>query len=65
MVGDCYYLAGIAALAEFPDRIKKILATPYKNKAGIYGLNVYVRGIPTLLLVDDYVPLYYSSPAFA
>jgi hypothetical protein len=57
-------LAGIAALAEFPDRVSKVLATPYKNKAGIYALNVWVRGIPTLLLLDDFVPLS-SSPYFA
>lgn len=60
-VGDCYYLAGIASLAEFPERISRVLATPDVNAAGIYAFNVYVRGIPTLLVIDDYLPLYYSN----
>jgi hypothetical protein len=55
-VGDCYYLAGIASIAEVPSRIEKILATPNANKAGIYGLNVWVRSIPTLIFVDDMLP---------
>lgn len=28
-------------------------------------MNVYIRGVPTTYYVDDYIPFYGSSPAFA
>ena len=45
-LGDCYYLCSVSAVAETPDRIKKIFLTQTYNKAGIFALTVYVRGIP-------------------
>jgi len=58
-------MSGIAALAEFPERVNNLLATPYKNPAGVIAFNVWVRGLPTILVVDDYVPVGNSGPAFA
>lgn len=65
MVGDCYYLAGIAALAEFPERIDYNLATKTRNSAGLVALNVWVRGVPIQFVIDDNIPFWYSTPAFA
>lgn len=64
-VGDCYYLAGIAALAELPERLDYNLITKSKNAAGLISLNVWVRGIQTQLVIDDSIPFYGSEPAFA
>jgi hypothetical protein len=58
-------LSGIAAITEFPERANNLLATPYKNPAGVIAFNVWVRGLPTILVVDDYVPVGNSGPAFA
>ncbi|CDW87377.1 calpain family cysteine protease containing protein [Stylonychia lemnae] len=55
-LGDCYYLAGIAALAEVNSRFEKAFVNPEVNWAGIYAFNVYIRGIPHVIVVDDAVP---------
>ena len=54
-LGDCYYLGGIASIAEDEDRIKKVFVNEQKNSAGIYAFNVYVRGLPTIVTVDESV----------
>ena len=35
-LGNCYFLSGIASLAEFPDRVKRIFLTQEPNDAGVY-----------------------------
>lgn len=66
MVGDCYFLAGIEATSEYPTRIKYNIITKNQTTAGLFALNVWVRGIPIQLVVDDFIPFYYSTtPAFA
>ena len=56
MLGVCYLLAAVSALAEFPDRVRKIFVNQESNKYGIYGLNFVIQGIPTEVVVDDYIP---------
>ena len=36
--GDCYFLASLSALAEYPDRIKRIFLTQEVNDAGCYAV---------------------------
>jgi len=36
MLGDCWFLASAAALAEHPDRIKKIFTNKKYDSAGIF-----------------------------
>jgi len=31
------------------------------NKNGLYGFNAYVRGIPTIVTVDDVLPYSYMN----
>jgi len=66
-VGDCYFLAGLSAVAEDQARLDKILVNHLNNWAGIYGANVHIRGIPYLIPVDDAVPAgkYGRTPTFA
>ncbi|CDW75517.1 calpain family cysteine protease containing protein [Stylonychia lemnae] len=66
-LADCYYLAGIAALAEVNSRFEKVFVNPEVNWAGIYAFNVFIRGIPHVIVVDDAVPagLTQKRPIFA
>ena len=60
-LGDCYYLSSCSAVVEDPNRVKKIFLTQSYNSAGIFAVTVYVRGKPTQVVVDDYLPFYYGS----
>ncbi|CDW79117.1 calpain family cysteine protease containing protein [Stylonychia lemnae] len=66
-LGDCYYLAGISAIAEINSRFVKIFVNPEINWAGLYAFNVYIKGIPQVVVVDDSIPAgdYGKSPVFA
>ncbi|CDW90945.1 calpain family cysteine protease containing protein [Stylonychia lemnae] len=66
-LGDCYFLAGISSLAEVNSRFEKIFVNPKVNWAGLYAFNVYIRGIPQVIVVDDAVPTgsKYTKPIFA
>lgn len=44
---------------------KAMWLTKQKNNAHAYGMNLYVRGKKTKILVDDYVPMVDNRPAFA
>ncbi|CDW74329.1 calpain family cysteine protease containing protein [Stylonychia lemnae] len=55
-IGDCYMLSGSAAVAEDNERFKQNFVSLEKNNAGIYGFNVWVRGIPFVQIIDDSVP---------
>ena len=55
-LGDCYFLAGIAAVSERDDRMTKVFVNEQPNNAGLYAFNVYIRGIPRVVVVDDNVP---------
>ena len=52
--GDCYFIASLAGVAEFPDLIRDVFTTtPDKNAAGIHGVRFFIRGKPWLVDVDD------------
>ncbi len=65
-LGDCYLLSAIAAIAEYPERIERILATKQMNREGIYGVNFCLNGIWQEVVIDDAFPCKKSSrkPAF-
>ncbi len=56
-LGDCYFLAAMAAFAEFPDRFKKVFLTKTLNNAGLMAMKVFVRGKPTDVVIDDQLPM--------
>ena len=65
-LGDCYFLAALSSLAEFPDRVKEMFVTKTINKAGIYMVRLFLNGNETLVTVDDHLPVQKSGkPAFA
>jgi calpain-15 len=57
-IGDCWFLSALAALAEWPDRIKRLVETKEISENGAYAVNLYVMGVPVRAVVDDYFPCY-------
>ena len=60
-LGDCYFLAGLASLTNQPERIASLLVTKEVNYTGIYQVQLFVNGLRTSIVVDDYVPVYKDS----
>jgi len=56
LLGVCYFLAAISAVAEFPSRVQKIFVNPDSNVHGVYGVTFYLQGVPTEVIIDDYFP---------
>jgi calpain-15 len=48
---------GMAAVAEKPGRIERIFLNEELSSNGIYGVQLYVLGVPTTVVIDDSVPL--------
>ncbi len=61
-LGNCYFLAALAGLAEVPKRVEAIFKTRTANKEGKYTVNFYLRGVPTTITVDDRFPCYNYRP---
>jgi hypothetical protein len=54
-LGDCYFLAGVAAVATNRKLIDKVFVIKNVSNAGVYAFNFWVRGIPTIVTIDDWV----------
>lgn len=52
LLGDCYFLSAISALAEWPHRIRAVFVTQTPNQAGIYTMRLYVNGEMMDVTVD-------------
>ena len=63
-LGDCYFLAGLAALAERPDRIFNLFLLTEVNKVKYYSVKMIYKGKWMTIDMDEYVPFLYGSPAF-
>jgi len=71
-IGNCWYIAAAAALAEFPDRLDKVVenahlensSTNDLNDVGIYAFNMYAVGVPITIIVDDYLPLVETTDGY-
>jgi hypothetical protein len=46
-------MAAINAASEIDDTFRKLFAVKQTNYAGVYAFNVFVRGVPTIITVDD------------
>lgn len=63
-LGDCYFLAGLAALAERPDRIFNLFLLREKNELSYYSVKLLYRGKWQIIDLDDSIPFVFSTPAF-
>ena len=64
-LGTCYYLAVLSSLAEVPLRVKSRFITQEVNSAGIFLVTLFINGVITPVIVDDYFPTKSDSPCFA
>lgn len=67
-MGDCYFLSTIAALAEWPERIRKLFMNKVypdwsledifssSSKYGCYFVNILDMGENKEVVMDDYFP---------
>lgn len=53
MLGDCYYLSAIAAIAEQEDRIKKLFLARKTNSEGVYCVALCINGMWEDVVLDD------------
>ena len=68
LIEDSYFLAPLASLALMDAPILKNIITQDYNAAGIFAAQVYIKGIPTVVTIDDYLavdPLTKNTPVFA
>mmetsp|Transcript_113939 Transcript_113939/g.226710 ORF Transcript_113939/g.226710 Transcript_113939/m.226710 type:complete len:820 (+) Transcript_113939:71-2530(+) len=58
LVGDCWLLSGIAAIAEFPSRIKRLFRETEISPTGLYHISMFDQsaGCWSWIPVDDYIP---------
>ena len=63
-LGDCYFLAGLAALAERPDRIFNLFLLAEINAVKYYSVKMIYKGKWMTIDMDEYIPYLYNSPAF-
>ena len=56
-LGDSYFLAAISALAERPERIKRLFITQEVQGNCCYRLSLFNLGIWTEYYIDDFVPV--------
>lgn len=61
----------MVAFAEDTERFKEIFVLKEVNELGIYAFNLFIRGRPMVVVVDDYIPFMQggtsteSMPVFA
>ena len=58
-------MSAVAALAEWPERFLQVFGTDTYNEEGIFVINAYIRGVPVVYTVDDYLPFYNDKLVFA
>lgn len=56
-VGDCWFLAAASALAEVPDRLKRVVWNDGIDKNGAYRFNFWVKNKWHGVNVDDRLPV--------
>ena len=54
--GNQYFVAVLDSLTDHDERIDKCMVTKEVNDAGIYQIKMFVNGLRTSIVVDDYVP---------
>ena len=60
-LGDCYFLASIASLVQYPYLIYQIFKTKNINKEGYFELIFFIDGKYQIIIVDDYLPVYIKT----
>ena len=65
-LGDCWFLAAAAALAEHPERIQRIIVNSDFTASGIFQYKFYHKGSIKTINIDDRLPVdSYGKPVLA
>ncbi len=64
-MGDCYLLAGLAAIAERPDRIYNLFLLRETNELCYYSVKLLYKGKWMTIDMDEYLPFLGQTPAFS
>jgi calpain len=64
-LGDCYFLAAIAALAEKEDRIMNLFLVNKVNAQKYFSVKMLYKGKWMTIDMDEYIPSLHGSPAFS
>jgi hypothetical protein len=56
-LGDCYFLASVAALTKYPNLIYNMFKTKEINKEGYFEIIYYIDGKFQTVIIDDYLPV--------
>ena len=61
-LGNCYFIASLASVGEYPGFIQNAFINKEKNKEGIYLIRFYIRGKPWVVSIDDNILVYKNYP---
>ena len=66
-LGDCYFICALSALAEKPERAKRIILSKNFSEEGVYSVALCITGVWEEVIVDDLFPwnLSKKKPAFS
>ena len=56
-LGDCWFLASAAAIAENPKRIKDMFYNEEYSAEGVFSITFYMKGLPVQITIDDTLPI--------
>jgi len=60
-LGDCWFMAVGAGLAEWPDRVRKLFVNSEYPSNGAFMLNFFNKGEPVNIMVDDTLAIGYNG----
>ena len=60
--GNCYIMASLGVLSEYPDILQKVFLINEENDVGIYAFRFFIRGKPWIVTIDDIMP--FNGPTF-
>ena len=65
-LGDCYFLAAISAIAEYPERLERLFLTKEYDPDGVYVVAMCITGVWQDIVLDDTFPCqpYSKKPIF-
>lgn len=58
VLGDCYFLSSLSAIAEHPNRLKRIFMNHKYQKNGCYCVSLCVMGVWEEIIIDDFFPCF-------
>ena len=63
-MADCFWISPSQESATKDARVKNIFHQQSYPNEGIFALNLFVRGRPVTVTIDDYVPIYNGGVIF-